>query len=115
MPVCCHNEVAEYQVKRANSVRKKQLAQARKLLAVSPPPPAPVDALPPSDPDEDAEAPKAPDDVTSCKCRECGAEMMCTGEIPRPPVYELMAMPPSMGIVAYGGAWPLPVPLVAFT
>jgi len=23
-------------------------------------------------------------------------------------VHELMAMPPSMGIVAYGGAWPLP-------
>jgi len=98
-----------------NGVRKERLAQARKLLAVSPPPPAPVAALPPSDPDEDAESPKAPDDVKSCTCRECGAEMMCTREIPRPPVYELMAMPPSMGIEAYGGGWPLPAPLVGFT
>jgi hypothetical protein len=35
--------------------------------------------------------------------------------VAEPPVYELMAMPPSMGIVACGGAWPLPVPLVGFT
>jgi len=26
-----------------------------------------------------------------------------------------MAMPPSMGIEAYGEAWPLPAPLVGFT
>jgi hypothetical protein len=88
-------------------VRKKQLTQARKLLGVAP--------SPPSDPEEDAEAPKASDDVKSCTCRECGAEMMCTREVPRPPVYELMAMPPSMGIAAYGGGWPLPVRLVGFT
>jgi len=86
------------------------------LLGVSPPPPPlPVAASPPSDPDEDAEAPKAPDDVKSCTCRECGAEMMCTRQTPRPTVAELMAMPPSMEIEAYGEAWPLPGPLVGFT
>jgi len=35
--------------------------------------------------------------------------------VTEPPVYELMAMPPSMGIEAYGGGWPLPAPLVGFT
>ena len=90
-----------------NCVRRERLTLARKLLGVAPP--APVDALPPSDPDED------PDEPKPRKCRDCGADMMCTGETLRPPVFELMAMPPSMGIVAYGGAWPLPVPLVAFT
>jgi len=34
--------------------------------------------------------------------------------VTEPPVYELMAMPPGMGIAAYGGTWPLPVPSGAF-
>jgi hypothetical protein len=67
-----------------------------------------------SGPEHDSDKAKA-DGPKPLACRDCGADMMCTGETPRPTVPELMAMPPSMGIAAYGGGWPLPVTLVGFT